>query len=310
LRGGELNVIESPDPPQSVLEAAEILAAADSPPRPSLTSLPNQFFARVGAASPRLKRWLWRYWYDFLAGRYQQADWLFMNYGYAPTASTARELSLRSPDQHHRYSIQLYEHVVSAVNLRGARVLEIGCGRGGGCSYLARYRDPASILGVDISSRAIAFCRRVHSVPGLTFQEGDAEALPCPSGAFDFVLNVESSHCYGSLPLFLAEVFRVLQPGGCFLWADLVSQERLADARRQFEAAGFRDRGEAVITPNVLHALELDSGHRRQMIQRLVPRIMAPCVEDFAGVRGTRVYESLRSGTIQYVSSVLQKPER
>src|SRR5207253_3061036 len=128
---------------------------------------------------------------------------------------------------------------------------EVGCGRGGGCSYLARYRHPQSVLGIDISSRAIAFCRRVHSVPGLGFQQGDAEALPCPAAAFDVVLNVESSHCYGSLPAFLDEVFRVLRPGGYFLWADLVSEERWAAARRQFPAAGFRHRRESVITPNV-----------------------------------------------------------
>ena len=97
------------------------------------------------------------------------------------------------------------------------------CGRGGGCAYLARYRQPAAVLGIDISPRAIAFCRRIHLVPGLSFRPGDAEALPCPAEAFDVVLNVESSHCYGSMPTFLNEVFRVLVPGGYFLWADLGS---------------------------------------------------------------------------------------
>jgi hypothetical protein len=44
------------------------------------------------------------------------------------------------------------------------------------------------------------------------------------------------------------------------------------------------------------------------MIQRLVPRLLVPCVEDFAGVSGTRVYESLWAGAVQYASGVLQKP--
>ena len=301
-------MIQSPEPPRSVLESAAVPAVPRASARPPLTSLPNRFFARLGTASPPLKRWLWRYWYDLLAGRYQQADWTFMNYGYAPMHSAARELPLAKADEVHRYAIQLYEHVVSGVNLKDARVLEIGCGRGGGCSYLARYRQPQSVLGIDISPRAIAFCRRVHPVAGLAFQQGDAEALPCSSEAFDVVLNVESSHCYGSLPAFVDEVFRVLQPGGYFLWADLVSEERMAAARRQFAAAGFRCRDETVITPNVLRALDMDSAQRREMIHRLVPRFMAPCVEDFAGVSGTRVYESLRAETIQYVSSILQKP--
>jgi len=299
-------LIETPEPP--IHELAAVPAAPRPLARPALASLPNRFFARVGAASPPLKRRLWRYWYELLAGRCPQADWVFMNYGYAPTRAAAGALPLAKADEAHRSSIQLYEHVVSGVSLKGARVLEIGCGRGGGCSYLARYKQPELVLGIDISSKAIAFCRRVHPVPGLIFQQGDAEALPCPSQSFDVVLNVESSHCYASLPRFLAEVFRVLQPGGHFLWADLVSAERLTAARLQFAAAGSRQRDECLITSNVLRALDLDSAERREMIHRLVPRLLAPCVEDFAGVSGTRVYESLRSGTIQYVSSVLQKP--
>lgn len=267
----------------------------------------NQFFARLGAVSPRLRRSLWRCWYDLLAGRYPQADWTFMNYGYAETAPQA-PLALAAADEANRYSIQLYQHVARTVELRGARVLEVGCGRGGGCSYLARYRQPAAVLGVDISAKAVAFCRRVHTVPGLTFRQGDAEALPCQADEFDIVLNVESSHCYGSVPAFLSEVGRVLRPGGYFLWADLRATERLAETRRQFAAAGFRCREESMITPQVLRALELISDRKRATIQRLVPRLLVPCVEDFAGVSGTRVYESLRVGAIQYPSFVLQKP--
>src|SRR5204863_875878 len=126
-------------------------------------------------------------------------------------------LPLDGADEVNRYSIQLYHHLARTVNMDGARVLEVGCGRGGGCSYLARYQQPASVLGIDFSAKAIAFCNRVHAVPGLTFQQGDAESLPCETGTFDVVLNVESSHCYGSVPAFLGEVFRVLRPGGYFL---------------------------------------------------------------------------------------------
>jgi ubiquinone/menaquinone biosynthesis C-methylase UbiE len=293
-------------------EAMEYRMATQEPihTRPPLTALPNKLFARLGAASPRLRRSLWRCWYNLLAGRYQQTEWTFMNYGYAPTDGAAAPLPLDSADEVNRYSIQLYHHLAGAVNIKGARVLEVGCGRGGGCSYLARYRQPASVLGIDFSERAIAFCNRVHAVPGLTFQQGDAEALPCRTGSMDIILNVESSHCYGSIPAFLAEVFRVLRPGGYFLWADIRREDRLEETRRQFEEAGFRRYEERMITPNVLRALELASERKRETIQRLVPRLLVPCVEDFAGVRGTRVYESLRGGAIQYPSCVLQRPPR
>ncbi len=164
------------------------------------------------------------------------------------------------------------------------------------------------MLGVDFSENAIAFCKRVHSLPGLSFQRGDAEALPFAAETFDVVLNVESSHCYGSIPAFLGQVFRVLKPGGYFLWADLGPDERLAETRRQFGVAGFTLLHERLNTPNVLHALDLISDRKAAAIRRLVPRFLVGSFQDFAGVRGTRVYESLRRGMIQYPSCVLQKP--
>ena len=58
-------------------------------------------------------------------------------------------------------------------------------------------------------------------MPGLAFEVGDAERMPFPDASFDAVVNVESSHCYPSMPAFLSEVRRVLRPGGHFLYADL-----------------------------------------------------------------------------------------
>jgi len=277
------------------------------PQRP-VAAIPNRLFALLGSLSPRWKRVLWRQWYEILAGRYPQADWTFMNYGYAAIEPSAAVLPLEKADEPDRYSIQLYDQLVGAIDLRGARVLEVGCGRGGGCSYIARYLQPRSVLGVDFSENAIAFCKRVHSLPGLSFQRGDAEALPFAAETFDVVLNVESSHCYGSIPAFLGQVFRVLKPGGYFLWADLGPDERLAETRRQFGVAGFTLLHERLITPNVLHALDLISDRKAAAIRHLVPRFLVGSFQDFAGVRGTRVYESLRRGMIQYPSCVLQKP--
>ena len=99
------------------------------------------------------------------------------------------------------------------VDLGGAEVVEteglhrrerqVGSGRGGGASYIARYLNPASMLGVDYSKSAVKLCSRIHSVPSLTFKQGDAESLPCADKSFDIVLNVESSHCYGSMDRFV-----------------------------------------------------------------------------------------------------------
>ncbi len=269
----------------------------------------TETFVRLGSLSPRLKRTLWRQWYQILATRFQQTDWTFMNYGYAELDPEADAICLEPVDEPNRYSIQLYHHVAGAVDLHGREVLDVGCGRGGGSAYIARYLQPKSILGLDFSKRAVALCRRVHSVPTLRFQQGDAEALPFAEGQFDVVTNVESSHCYGSVEAFFQEVYRVLRPGGYFLWADLRSPTLIEATRKQFAACGFRTVRENDISPNVLRALDLANNHKVETIRRHVPKFMRNQFQDFAGIKGTRVYEALRLGQVTYLSSVLQKPE-
>jgi SAM-dependent methyltransferase len=264
-------------------------------------------FARLGGASPGLKRSLWKTWYQILAARYQQADWIFMNYGYADP-HPGGDLRLSGADEPNRYAIQLYHQLVSAVDLRSAAILEVGCGRGGGCSFLARYLQAAAVLGVDYSEKAIRFCTRAHQAPNLSFRQGDAEALPCEDAAFDAVVNVESSHCYGSVPAFLGEAFRVLKPGGHFLWADMRSSPLVHSTRRQFLDAGFQSLRERDITAEVLRALDLADERKKRMIESQVPALVRKTFGDFAGVRGSRVYEALRSGEVHYLSCVLRKP--
>jgi SAM-dependent methyltransferase len=75
------------------------------------------------------------------------------------------------------------------------------------------------MVGVDVSSQAVAFCRQRHDVPGLLFEVGDAGHLAFGPASFDAVPNIESSHCYGDSAAFLAEVRRVLRPDGYFLYA-------------------------------------------------------------------------------------------
>jgi SAM-dependent methyltransferase len=268
----------------------------------------TKILGAITAASPKLKRVMWKRWYQFLARGYQNEDWTFMNYGYADTDADAPTLRLDEADEADRYSIQLYHAVVGGVDLRGKNVLEVGSGRGGGSSYIARYLHPAAMLGIDYSENAVALSRKRHSAPGLSYQQGDAEALPCADGTFDAVINVESSHCYGSMDRFLGEVYRVLKPGGYFLWADMCARGGRDASLERFRRAGLEPRHEVEITPNVLAGLDRASERKREMINRHVPRYLLGPFQDFAGVPGTRVYESLRAGDVEYRRGVFQKP--
>jgi SAM-dependent methyltransferase len=271
-------------------------------------TVPTMLVARVVSIAyrmPPVKRWLWRAWYDFLARRYRDRQWTFMNYGHRPPPGTAA-LALTPEDEPDRSCIQLYHLVASAVDLTGRQVLEIGSGRGGGASFVARYLRPSHVVGVDVSPQAVAFCRARHAAPGLTFEVGNAERLGFAPASFDAILNVESSHCYGDLGAFVREVRRVLRPDGHFLYADFRSREEVDAWRAGLVAAGLRLVVERDITPGVVAALDADHEWKRDMIEARVARPLVRAFRQFAALRGTMLYDKLRAGTVEYRAFVFQ----
>ena len=101
-----------------------------------------------------LPAWLikpaWKVLHRFIASRDRDLTVRFMNYGYR-SADGAPLMELSEADVAHRYCIQLYHVVAAARDLTGKRVLEVGCGRGDGASYVQGCLGPAETVGLDQS---------------------------------------------------------------------------------------------------------------------------------------------------------------
>lgn len=125
------------------------------------------------------------------------------------------------------------------------RILDVGCGTG---ALLAALPGPASgsagetvegggravVAGLDL---ALGMARAARSrLPSGLFAAGDAEALPFRSGAFDLVLSTSTFQWVGNLDAALAEVRRVLAPGGSFALA-LFCGETLHELREAWRGA-------------------------------------------------------------------------
>jgi ubiquinone/menaquinone biosynthesis C-methylase UbiE len=258
---------------------------------------------------PALKQPLHRRWYEYISALDKNANMLFMNHGYAVLDSDAELLALSAEDEHHRYSLQLYHHMASAIDWSGARVLEVGSGRGGGASYINRRFNPRSIVGIDITANAIDFCCRHYSTDGLFFARGDAQLLPFAGNSFDVVFNVESSGYYPDFERFLQEVIRVLRPGGHFLYADMRYQEDIETWRAQLDGTGLRLIKEEDITPNAIQALALDRERKQELIKQHVPRVFHGLFGTFAGIGGADLAHGLpKPGERIYLNWVFCKP--
>lgn len=255
-----------------------------------------------------IRRLFWKLWYRHIVGHCVQQDWTFWNYGYAPLDTKTEKLELEEADETNRVGIQLYHHVASAVNLKDLNVLEVGCGRGGGSYYIKRYLKPKTMVGADFCEKALAFCNEYYSIEGLSFKAANAESLPFEDNSFDVVVNVESSHCYGSMDAFLTEVRRVLRLGGYFLLADFREKFRIDMLHQQLRDSGMTLIREENITPNVIEAMKLENKKKMTYLST-VSKLWLNTSKQMIGVEGSGVYKSFRDGGMIYVSVVMQKLE-
>lgn len=179
---------------------------------------------------------------------------VFINHGFVELDGSDTFDWVKPEDAVWRYNLNLIRELTRGVSLDGVRVLDVGCGRGGTCSYLVRYHAPADVVGVDLIQGQVEFCRSTHQAPNLRFQQADAQHLPFDDGSFDVVTNIESSHCYPDRDAFYAEVRRVLRPGGSFCYTDNLPGGAVAERTTQLRAYGDVRRVRT-ITAEVIEAL-------------------------------------------------------
>jgi SAM-dependent methyltransferase len=118
----------------------------------------------------------------------------------------------------------------------GERVLDLGSGGGIDVLLSARRVGPAGFAyGVDMTDDMLALARTNAAKAGATnveFLKGEIESVPLPDAA----VNVVISNCVINLstnkPAVLAEMFRVLVPGGRIGVSDVVAEDHLTEADR------------------------------------------------------------------------------
>lgn len=133
----------------------------------------------------------------------------------------------------------------------GARVLDAGAGAGHMANRLAA--RGYAVVGVDQSEEFVAHAT-AQAVPGARFQVGDVTRLDFPAGAFEAVVAGEVLEHVAEHVRAVAELYRVLKPGGVCLvsvpadptlwddsddWAGHVRRYTEAELRSLFDGRGF-----------------------------------------------------------------------
>ena len=137
----------------------------------------------------------------------------------------------------------------------GAAVLELGSGGGGMVALLHERFHPARIVGTDydpaqVSAATRFLTERWGEIPAsIELRSADALSLPFPDASFDYVFallmlhHVETKFSeYVRRPRVLAEIRRVLRPGGRFVYSDMFRRKEIRATLVQLEFTAQLDR--------------------------------------------------------------------
>ncbi len=103
-------------------------------------------------------------------------------------------------------------------------VLDLGCGAGHASFAVAPYAK--QVVAYDLSEQMLAVvagAARERGLHNIETRQGSTEALPFETASFDVVCTRYSAHHWSKFEAGLAEIFRVLKPGGKCLVIDVVA---------------------------------------------------------------------------------------
>src|SRR5205823_13990155 len=106
-----------------------------------------------------------------------------------------------------------YAALKRMLNLKATdNLLDIGCGDGFWTSRLAQ--NYGRVVGLEPDLKTLGHAQRYHSLPNITYVCDVTESLPFSDGAFDKVLSVSCLEHFADPWRGIAEIARVLRPGG------------------------------------------------------------------------------------------------
>jgi sarcosine/dimethylglycine N-methyltransferase len=156
---------------------------------------------------------------------------------HAPPFGDLRPEDLWQWDQDHYGGLLAVETLARRAAIRpGMAVLDVCAGLGGPARFLA-HQMGVSVTGVDLTHSRCAAGNRLTALvrlsPLVRLIRTDAQMLPFRAAAFDAAVSQEGLLHVPDKGAVLAEVARVLRPGGRLAFSDWVARPRLGDNERR-----------------------------------------------------------------------------
>jgi tocopherol O-methyltransferase len=235
-------------------------------------------------------------------------------------------LFLRGNELPEEAQVNLLDYCARLSNVRpGLRVMDVGCGHGGTCVYLARHYG-CHAEGLTLSHKQVLLAKnnaRRAGVEAFTcFVVANAETHAFPTGVIDLIWTMESSEHFGDKSDYFRRAALALRPGGQLMlaaWTGSMQNSRVRsvanaflcpslqtaeDYRQQLKRAGLKIRAYEEITGRVMRTWEICFERARKL--RALISILSREVREFVHGINT-ILEAYRSGDLTYSVMVAQK---
>jgi len=177
--------------------------------------------------------------------------------------------------------------LLSGLETRGRRILDIGCGIGGPALEMGRTHG-ADVIGIDLETPLVARAERAAAELELsekcTFKTVAVGPLPFADESFDIVVSSGAFTQTADKTRIFAEVYRVLKPGGylsCYDWLKSAG-EYSEDMQYWLKVEGLT------------YALETLDGYRDQFIEAGFVEVVAEDATEWYREEARREYELIR----------------
>ncbi|MCI0349644.1 MAG: class I SAM-dependent methyltransferase [Acidobacteriales bacterium] len=221
--------------------------------------------------------------------------------------------------------VAMLEHCAQLAGIKkGWRILDVGCGHGATCVYLAgKYECETS--GITISDRQCELAREnaMRARISAEFLIADAEQIAFPAEAFDAVWTMESSEHFADKAAYFQKARHALRAAGVLLlaaWTGSMTRDRVRRVAEDFLCpelltaeqyrtllckCGFKILNRQQLSQEVLPTWEICQ--QRARAGSVLLNFLPPRVGRFVNAMDN-ILEAYRSGDLSYTIIVAQRP--
>jgi ubiquinone/menaquinone biosynthesis C-methylase UbiE len=235
-----------------------------------------------------------------------------MSSGFDPRTAPASAFAAHSADAYEqvmgRWSRRLAPLLIRFGGLAdGDRVLDVGCGTGSLNFALPEAASVAAVVGIDQAEVYLASARSRAGDLRFSFRHADARALPFPDASFDRAYSMLVLQFIPDADRAVAEMCRVVRPGGCVtaaVWdsfGGLPHQRLLWDTAAVLDPSAVRPRSlfRSLSEPDAMATLWRRFGLRDVEQTSLTIRMDFASFEDY-----WQPFTTLEGGTGEFMASL------